>query len=1218
MIRVILGAMIFLMTFGSSVQAMNGHLLSINLTAQEQAFLDAHPVIQVANEMDWPPFDFNEFGTPKGLCIDYIKLLAKKVGFKIEFVNGHPWSELLSLFKKKQVDVIPGLYKNKEREEFTLYTKPYYKGQLGIFANSDVGNINNIDDLPGKRVGIQAFHGSIPAIRKRVSAITLTEVETTAELVTLLATDKLDAIIGNPLLFYYNAREKQVTNIRLAGYVETDKDEDATFMHVGVRKDWPLLHQILQKAIATVSDQEMHLLVSRWMRVSSEVKESNTILFTDAEQSFLDNHPVIRVQNEDDYPPYDFSESGEALGFSIDYLKLIAQKTGLNFTFINGYTWSQILDNIQSKELDIIHTCLKTKERDVYALFSEPYIQTTYALIVPFGSNIVSIEDLSQKKLAVLKGTKHIEIIRKLDLDIEFTEYNTTKEILRSVLFKECDAAYESIQLAGYAIKEEGINGLDFKPVKILETGAGDCRIGVRKDWPELLSIINKGMDAVTREEMSGLKSKWFGLSGKKSISIGLTQEEKDFIAKYPVIKVSNELDYPPYDFAIGNQPLGYSIDLLNMLAKRIGISVSYINGYTWNQLQGMFKKGELDLLHTLNKTPERETFGLYSEPYHYYKNHWVIARSGSEIDSVNQLYGKTVAVGKGWSQEEFLTSSYPKVRLLVVDGLDSMLDAVSTGKADALLGEIPVMQYILKKKGLTDLKMSGWAKEYDGGKNRSFHFMAQNNAPELISMLNKALASLSPGDMEALDNKWFGNSEEGESTSNTQVTLTADEENFLAGKGEITVSAYLGWMPYQGFEKNGGLAGMSADYLSLFEERLGITFRLLPTRTQEEAIASILEGRADALLLTEVSAVTEKQMDISTPYISFPYVIATTSDKLFIDDISKQFDKIFAVVRGSSIIEKLREHYPTIKILAVDSLLEGLKKVRDGEVFGFIDSSAAIGYTIQKELMLNVKIAGTIAFDLDLGVMTRGSEPHLGTIFQKAVDSLNSDDKQRIYNHWIAVNYEQGTDYSLVWKILYISFLVLAVIIFWNRKLVVARRQTQVVKDQLQVKNEELERLAVTDLLTGLYNRVKLDQVLNDEVLRFKRYNNLLSLIILDIDYFKKVNDNFGHQAGDKVLQEVAATLRDNIRDVDIVGRWGGEEFMVICPETDLAGAKFVAEKLRAIMEYQDMDKVGNVTSSFGVAELGDGEEDADLIRKADSALYKAKENGRNRVESI
>ncbi len=742
--------------------------------------------------------------------------------------------------------------------------------------------------------------------------------------------------------------------------------------------------------------------------------------------------------------------------------------------------------------------------------------------------------------------------------------------------------------------------------------------VGVRKDWSEFLSIINKGMDAVTREEMSGLKSKWFGFSGKKSISIGLTQEENDFIAKYPVIKVSNELDYPPYDFAIGNQPLGYSIDLLNMLARRIGISVSYINGYTWKQLQDMFKKGELDLLHTLNKTPEREMFGVYSEPYHYYKNHWIIAGSGSEIDSVNQLYGKIVAVGKGWSQEEFLTSSYPKVQLLVVDGLDSMLDAVSTGKADALLGEIPVMQYIFKKRGLTDLKMSGWAKEYDGGKNRSFHFMAQNNAPELISMLNKALATLSPGDMEALDSKWFGSSYEGESASNTQVALTADEENYLAAKGEITVSAYPGWMPYQGFEKNGGLAGMSADYLSLFEERLGITFRLLPTRAPEEAIASILEGKADALLLTDVSAVSEKQMDISTPYISFPYVIATTSDKLFIADINKKFDKIFAVVRRSSIIEKLREHYPTIKIMAVDSLLEGLKKVRDGEIFGFIDSSAAIGYTIQKELMLNVKIAGTIAFDLDLGVMTRGSEPHLGTIFQKAVDSLNSDDKQRIYNQWIAVNYEHGTDYSLVWKILSISLFVLAATMFWNRKLHAARKQTQVVTDQLQVKNEELEQLAVTDLLTGLYNRVKLDQVLNDEVIRFKRYNNLLSLIILDIDYFKKVNDNFGHQTGDKVLQEVAATLRDNIRDVDIAGRWGGEEFMVICPETDLAGAKLVAEKLRAIMEYQDMGKVGNVTSSFGVAELGDGEEDADLIRKADSALYKAKENGRNRVESI
>jgi len=183
-------------------------------------------------------------------------------------------------------------------------------------------------------------------------------------------------------------------------------------------------------------------------------------------------------------------------------------------------------------------------------------------------------------------------------------------------------------------------------------------------------------------------------------------------------------MDYPPFDFSIGNQPQGYSVDLLNLLAERIGISVSYINGYTWNQLMRMFNDGELDLMHTLNQTPERKLKGFFSDPYYFYKNHWIIPINSPEIDNIEQLYGKTVAVGKGWSQEEFLNNNYPKIRILLVDGLDSMIDSVLSGKADAMLAELPTMQYILKKRGIQDLKISGWVREFDGEHMHKFHFM--------------------------------------------------------------------------------------------------------------------------------------------------------------------------------------------------------------------------------------------------------------------------------------------------------------------------------------------------------------------------------------------------------------------------------------------------------------------------------------------------------------
>jgi len=161
-------------------------------------------------------------------------------------------------------------------------------------------------------------------------------------------------------------------------------------------------------------------------------------------------------------------------------------------------------------------------------------------------------------------------------------------------------------------------------------------------------------------------------------------------------------------------------------------------------------------------------------------------------------------------------------------------------------------------------------------------------------------------------------------------------------------------------------------------------------------------------------------------------------------------------------------------------------------------------------------------------------------------------------------------------------------------------------------------EELSITDRLTGLYNRLKLDEVFCYELTQAKRYDRALSIILLDIDHFKSVNDTHGHQVGDKVLIETASLLKNNIRESDTVGRWGGEEFLVILPSCDLETAKGVAEKLRSAIEAFDFDTVGRKTSSFGVSTYKDGDSEESMVERADNALYEAKKSGRNRVVSL
>jgi len=174
----------------------------------------------------------------------------------------------------------------------------------------------------------------------------------------------------------------------------------------------------------------------------------------------------------------------------------------------------------------------------------------------------------------------------------------------------------------------------------------------------------------------------------------------------------------------------------------------------------------------------------------------------------------------------------------------------------------------------------------------------------------------------------------------------------------------------------------------------------------------------------------------------------------------------------------------------------------------------------------------------------------------------------------------------------------------------------------QAMADKEKLERLATFDSLTGLYNRRATLGKLRELITLANRYKEDFSLIMLDIDHFKTVNDRYGHLTGDEALEAIATLIRRNIRDTDIVGRYGGEEFIIILPKTALSSAWVVAERLRSIIEKAQMkDSAGNVfaiTVSQGLAGWERDEDAVSLISRVDEALYKAKEKGRNRVQIL
>jgi diguanylate cyclase (GGDEF)-like protein len=233
--------------------------------------------------------------------------------------------------------------------------------------------------------------------------------------------------------------------------------------------------------------------------------------------------------------------------------------------------------------------------------------------------------------------------------------------------------------------------------------------------------------------------------------------------------------------------------------------------------------------------------------------------------------------------------------------------------------------------------------------------------------------------------------------------------------------------------------------------------------------------------------------------------------------------------------------------------------------------------------------------------------------------DGARDQDQQ----NGLSKDFFKNNKYLLLWQALVVIATILIVSLYWNRRLTRANRKTHETLSELHTVQADLKdqtRLfkeqSITDALTGLYNRIKLDDDIAYAIKRSKRINSEFSIILLDIDDFKQVNDTYGHVIGDLVLKAIAPMLKKAIRESDIIGRWGGEKFLIICPDTDSEGCQVLAERLLLRIEKCKFPEIGHIRASFGVTTYAEDDRADTVVARVDKALYCAKEGGRNRVE--
>ncbi|MBP0048051.1 transporter substrate-binding domain-containing protein [Marinobacterium sp. AK62] len=948
---------------------------------------------------------------------------------------------------------------------------------------------------------------------------------------------------------------------------------------------------------------------------------ARSVELTPEERALTEEGQVIEVAVMYDFVPFSFVEGGTHKGFVADLLRLIEQKTGVTLKARIG-EWGDNLNRLRQRQIDAIADISFKPERTSFTLYTTPYYEIPTAVFTDkrFGE-YRNLADLSGKHVGVLRDIFYLRELSRHE-DIRISTYDDYEQLTHALAFGEIDAAIQNLTSGYYYVTQNAYTNVKLAGEFTLETvGREDLRFGVRVDRPAIQSLLQKGLDSITPAEWQQLKDRWISMATGRMTdqhsTIELTMEEREFVKNNPVIRVHNESNFEPYSFYENDQPQGHSIDFMRLLAQKAGLKVRFVSERSWHDYLQMMRSGQLDVMTNIVYSDQRAEYMLFTAPYLRLAQ-GIYRRQGTPaIDSLEQLQNSTLALPKGFFTYDQLSSDEKFSVLPARDSLESLM-MVSTGEADATIEIMSVAEHLLQKYAVPGVTGAN-PHQLIASEPLSLRLAVNQNKPLLRQILQKAMDSLSEQEKRQLQFKWTGNGAE----NSQYLHLTGNELAWLESRAAIRVCTTRNRLPYEQTTDQGDHFGAFADLLDIIRHNAGISVRLVPVNHFREALQTLNNGGCD-LISRAPPGLELPYLSLSQPLLDSTLVIATGLDEIYVNDFSQLHTRTLAVMEGSHVQVFLERHHPELNLRLYPDASNAMDAVASGQAFGLIDTLPAISRMIVSRHRTDIKISGELVPDYPAVLATRQEDAMLLQIMNKAIQSISAEQFETVSNQWLqAPVLAEPPDYRLITQAAVATSLLVALILIWNRKLSKlnarireSRNQLVEAHEELKMKNRMLEQLSTTDRLTRLKNRLHLERVFEQQLLiaeQVEAYS--FSLLLIDIDYFKRINDRFGHHRGDAVLIDFAAVLKGTSREQDIIARWGGEEFMLVCPDTRLGDAVAHAQTLLYAIQQHRFAEVGYCTASIGVASWEPGDTYQSLCRRADQALYEAKRTGRNRV---
>jgi PAS domain S-box-containing protein len=705
-----------------------------NVGSKGPGLYSATNKITVAYANDAGPVCFmDENGHPAGLTIDMWRLWSEKTGIPIEFIPG-PLNETVSMLDTGKADAAAFIPYGSQYPDRFDFVSSLAELDSSFFFHRSIFGLKGLEDLRGFKIGIVEGTAGEEFARMKLPGEILTLYPNFPAMLDAMEKGEIRVCIGpTAIVLWWLNKWGLLDEFRF----HPGKPLYAFSAYAAVMKGNLELADVVRTGMKLITPDDRALIERKWLGKSS-VKAADTI--------------VIAVA--DDYPPLMFlDERGEPAGMFVDVWRLWANKTQQTIEF-HLKPLNDAFNELVIGRADVHLGLLPGPEREELSTVQVPFFESPVSFFFHTGqAKVSSITELAGKEVGVVRGTSDEKLLLERHPGIVVVLFDSLEDMVNAAHDGKIYGFVADAVVALDVVSRLGHSGEFANTGEVISTAKYYTE--VQRGRKELSSLIQRGFDDIPNKELADIEARWIQDPSKryfaaKTGEIKLSDEEKAWIERHPVVNLAVSSGFAPFSFEDGGGFKGMALDYLELFRKRTGVDLRVTLAEPWPKLISTIGERSVDGVVCASRTTERLQYLNFTE--NYLTTPWVII-TRSDYPQVllgfDDLAGKTVVLRLENPIYETLKTR-PDIGLIGARTVEEIWDKVSLGAADAAISNLPSASYYITKKGITNLRVASVLEE-----KLRLGVGIRNDWPELVGILNKAVTTITPEEHQAIQRKW-------------------------------------------------------------------------------------------------------------------------------------------------------------------------------------------------------------------------------------------------------------------------------------------------------------------------------------------------------------------------------------------------------------------------------------------------------------------------------